>query len=271
MTLMERLKQLLGSDSDVEVDDDVDIEEVIKNKVKTDAVADDGSGDPAGAGDPKKSEAEAAEGLTEDPNKQVSGVPEAGDVKEKETSEVEVDTSKSEEVKNEDQQVEGDPKPDDRGGEGADQQVVNEESVDQKSTIFEDGWFDETTGKVDISKIKDDSVKNAFDMVLKWFSDNERVGLIDRAVDEELRNNYLLNVKPERLKSMLDLQQVTVEDGVVSGVKDAIEALKADEPGLFRDKSKESNPLNEGFNPVERKNANPRSFLEAQGLSYEIG
>ena len=42
-------------------------------------------------------------------------------MKEKETSEVEVETSKTEEVKKDDQQVEGDPKPADRGGEGADQ------------------------------------------------------------------------------------------------------------------------------------------------------
>lgn len=271
MTLMERLKQLLGSDSDVEVGDDVDIEEVIKDKVKSVDSNSDGPGKQAGADDPKKSEGDDTNGLTEDPNKQVSGVPEAGDVKEKETSDVEVDTSKTEEVKKDDPKAEGDPKPEDPGVKSDDQQVVDKESIDEKSTIFEDGWFDETTGKVDTSKIKDDSVKNAFDMVLKRFSDNERAGLIDRAVDDELRNNYLLNVKPERLKSMLDLQQVTVTDGVVSGVKEAIEALKADEPGLFRDKSKESNPLNEGFNPVERKNTNPRSFMEAARLQEEIG
>lgn len=77
--------------------------------------------------------------------------------------------------------------------------------MDDKVTIFQDGWFDESTGKVDTSKITDDVVRNAFDMVLKRYSDDRRAGLIDRAVDDMLRSDYLLNISPDRLKSMLDL------------------------------------------------------------------
>ena len=271
MTLLERLKHLLGNDIDVDVDDDVDIEDVIKNKVRSAGSDSEDSVIQAGADGPDKSDGDDMTGLTEDPNKQVSGVLEAGDVDKQSTSGDGVDTSVAMEVKNDDHQTEGDPGSDGPGMDGGDQQPADAGSVDDKVTIFQDGWFDESTGKVDTTKITDDVVKNAFDMVLKRYSDDRRAGLIDRAVDDMLRSDYLLNISPDRLKSMLDLQQVSVDGDVVSGVKEAIEALKADEPGLFRDKSKESSPLNEGFNPVQKKTTDPHSFLEAMRLQEEIG
>lgn len=273
MTLVERLKQLLGNDSDIEIDDDVDIEEVIKNKVKSSAANPEGSGESAGADELKKSEGSDTDGLSDNPNKNDSGGPGSKEVKETKASEEEVVASETdktdEEVKEDSTKAEGDPGDSGPDGSGVDQGGGNGESVAQNSTIFEDGWFDEVGGIVDTSKIKDDSVKNAFDMVLKWYADQKRSGLIDRAVDDELKTNYLLNVKPERLKSMLDLTNITVEGDTVSGVKEAIETLKTEEPGLFRDKAKESNPLNEGFNPVERRDPNPRSFMEAARFQNE--
>lgn len=271
MTLLEKLKQLLGNDSDVDVGDDVDIKEVIKNKVESAGSDSEDSVIRAGADGPDKSDDDSMDGLAEDPNKQVSGVPEAGDVDKQSTSGDGVDTSETMKVKNDDHQTEGDPGSDGPGMESDDQQPADAGSVDDKVTIFTDGWFDESTGKVDTTKINDDVVKNAFDMVLKKISDDRRAGLIDRAVDDMLRSDYLLNISPDRLKSMLDLQQVSVDGDVVSGVKEAIEALKTAEPGLFRDKSKESSPLNEGFNPVQKKTADPHSFLEAMRLQEEIG
>ena len=95
--------------------------------------------------------------------------------------------------------------------------------------------------------------------------------MISRAVDDELKTNYSLSVRPETLKSMLDLSKVTIdESGKVTGVKEAIEALKADEPGLFKDKEKESNPLKEGFNPVEKGGSDKvHSFSDAFRLMEE--
>lgn len=140
-----------------------------------------------------------------------------------------------------------------------------------KTEIFEDGWFDETTGKIDYTKINDETVKEAVKKVESKFTSDKSQDAISRAVDDELRNNYSLSVRPETLKSMLDLSKVTIdESGKVTGVKEAIEALKADEPGLFKDKEKESNPLKEGFNPVEKGGSDKvHSFSDAFRLMEE--
>ena len=142
---------------------------------------------------------------------------------------------------------------------------------DVKTEIFEDGWFDETTGKIDYTKIKDETVKEAVKKVESKFISDKSQDVISRAVDDELKTNYSLSVRPETLKSMLDLSKVTVdESGKVTGVKEAIEALKADEPGLFKDKEKESNPLKEGFNPVEKGGSDKvHSFSDAFRLMEE--
>ena len=140
-----------------------------------------------------------------------------------------------------------------------------------KTEIFEDGWFDETTGKIDYTKIKDETVKEAVKKVESKFISDKSQDVISRAVDDELKTNYSLSVRPETLKSMLDLSKVTIdESGKVTGVKEAIEALKADEPGLFKDKEKESNPLKEGFNPVEKGGSDKvHSFSDAFRLMEE--
>ena len=142
---------------------------------------------------------------------------------------------------------------------------------DVKTEIFEDGWFDETTGKIDYTKINDETVKEAVKKVESKFTSDKSQDAISRAVDDEIRTNYSLSVRPETLKSMLDLSKVTIdESGKVTGVKEAIEALKADEPGLFKDKEKESNPLKEGFNPVEKGGSDKvHSFSDAFRLMEE--
>lgn len=102
MTLLEKIKHLLGNDIDVDVDDDVDIEDVIKNKVRSAGSDSEDSVIQAGADGPDKSDGDDMAGLAEDPNKQVSGVLEAGDVDKQSTSGDGVDTSVAMEVKNDD-------------------------------------------------------------------------------------------------------------------------------------------------------------------------
>ena len=153
---------------------------------------------------------------------------------------------------------------------GTDEKDKTDDS-DVKTEIFENGWFDETTGKIDYTKINDETVKEAVKKVESKFNSDKSQDTISRAVDDELRTNYSLSVRPETLKSMLDLSKVTIdESGKVTGVKEAIEALKADEPGLFKDKEKESNPLKEGFNPVEKGGSDKvHSFSDAFRLMEE--
>lgn len=118
--------------------------------------------------------------------------------------------------------------------------------------IFDIGWYDEKTGKIDLNKIKNDEVRSAIDTLNKRFIQTMQTRDIQDAITSEL-GNYSLNVSVDALKKMLDTSAVKIDEaGKITGVKDAIENIKKAEPGLFKDKAKESNPLNEGFNPVQK-------------------
>ena len=95
--------------------------------------------------------------------------------------------------------------------------------------------------------------------------------MIADSLNNELKN-YSLNVSEDTLRKVIDMSKVSIDkDNNVTGVKEALEALKTAEPGFFKDKEKESNPLNEGFNPVEKRGTdNISSFSQAFKLMEEI-
>lgn len=127
--------------------------------------------------------------------------------------------------------------------------------------MFEDGWFDKTSGKVDFGKIKNTEALEAIKALTDVYEAEKEQRLISDSLNEELKN-YSLNVSEETLKKVLDTSGVKIDkDGKVVGIKEAIDSLKASEPGFFKDKEKESNPLNEGFSPVEKPTATTEDEL----------
>ena len=144
-----------------------------------------------------------------------------------------VDTSKTEEKKNE-----------------KDEKAGNEEMDNTK--IFEDGWYDATSGVVNFDKIKNPEALAAIKTLTDKYNAEKEQRLIDDCLNDTLKE-YSLNVSEDTLRKVLDTSGVKIDkDNKVVGIKEAIEALKTSEPGFFKDKEKESNPLNEGFNPVEK-------------------
>lgn len=127
--------------------------------------------------------------------------------------------------------------------------------------IFEDGWFDKTSGKVDFEKIKNPEALEAIKALTDMYKAEKEQRLISDSLNEELKN-YSLNVSEETLKKVLDTSGVKIDkEGKVVGIKEAIDSLKESEPGFFKDKEKESNPLNEGFSPVEKPTATTEDEL----------
>ena len=127
--------------------------------------------------------------------------------------------------------------------------------------MFEDGWFDKTSGKVDFGKIKNPEAVEAIKALTDMYEAEKEQRLISDSLNEELKN-YSLNVSEETLKKVLDTSGVKIDkEGKVVGIKEAIDSLKASEPGFFKDKDKESNPLNEGFSPVEKPTATTEDEL----------
>lgn len=154
------------------------------------------------------------------------------------------------------------------------EEVKQEKAEDKEMAdikMFEDGWFDEASGNVDLGKIKNPEALAAIQLLTNKYKAEQDKRLISDSLNDTLKE-YSLAVSEDTLRKVLDTSGVKIDkDGKVVGVKEAIEALKTAEPGFFKDKEKESNPLNEGFNPVEKKNTeNVNSFSQAFRLMDEI-
>lgn len=221
MTLLEALKQLLGSKADDEVSltDEPDKKDPKDEKDDPEDKKDDKKDDPEDPKDDVKDPKDTKEDLKDD---------------------------------------KGDPE-------------VRKE-VDTNMAMFEDGWFNSDTGEIDESKITNTEALGAIKMIKDKLNKDNEARLIADSLNDELKN-YSLNVSEDTLRKVLDMSKVKIgEDNKVTGVKEALEALKTAEPSFFKDKEKESNPLNEGFNPVEKRGTdNVNSFSQAFKLMEEIG
>lgn len=127
--------------------------------------------------------------------------------------------------------------------------------------IFEEGWYDTTSGKINFDKIKNTEVLEAIKTLSGVYQAEKEQRLISDTLNEALKD-YSLTVSPETFKKVLDTSGVKIDkEGKVVGIKEAIESLKTNEPGFFKDKDKESNPLNEKFSPVEKPTATTEDEL----------
>ena len=203
------------------------------------------------------------------------------DTKEKEddTKEKEDDSKEKEETlekeKSADSEKESKDKVNDGSEDSKDKTLENKDSSGndggETMELFEDGWFNSETGEIDESKIKNPEVLSAIQSITGRYKKEKEDRMIADSLNDELKN-YSLNVSEDTLRKVLDMTNVKIDkDGKVVGIKEALENLKKAEPGFFKDKEKESNPLNEGFNPVEKKNTDSiGSFSQAFKLMEEI-
>lgn len=119
--------------------------------------------------------------------------------------------------------------------------------------IFDEGWYDDASGVINFDKIKNPEVLEAMKMLSGKYQAEKDQRTISDSLNATLKE-YSFNVSEDTIKKVLDTSGVKIdEDGKVVGIKEAIESLKSAEPGFFRDKTKESSPLNEKFNPVEKQ------------------
>jgi hypothetical protein len=140
-----------------------------------------------------------------------------------------------------------------------DEKTDKEEKAEDKdmvdTKIFEEGWLDTTSGKINFEKIKNPETLEAIKTLSGMYQAEKEQRLISDSLSETLKS-YSLTVSEDTFKKVLDTSGVKIDkEGKVVGIKEAIESLRTSEPGFFKDKEKESNPLNEGFNPVEKPTA----------------
>lgn len=129
-------------------------------------------------------------------------------------------------------------------------------------SILSEGWLLEN-GEVDYDKINDETLRNYIK------------GLNDRLKQSEWDYKYKMAIMVEAMKSnmydtsdadkYINMSELSIDDdGNVIGVKEAFEKLRKDKPHLFKPVEAGSNPLDTGFDPVDKKvTSKPRSYAEA--------
>lgn len=144
-----------------------------------------------------------------------------------------------------------------------------EETEEVSDMILETGWYDEKSGKLDPTKIKNPEVLAALQMLESRYNTEREDRIISDAITAELKN-YPLNISTDMLRKVLDTSTVKIKDGQVTGVKEAFDALKQAEPGFFKASREKSSPLSESFNPVDRSNSvEAGSFAQAFSMMEE--
>lgn len=134
--------------------------------------------------------------------------------------------------------------------------------------------YDEKTGLFDTKDIKDESVLAVLTKANNYTINTANKVKIDKAFDEKMSGLKIRKgITPEAVRSLVKMDGIKVEDGKVVGIDEAFENLQKEQSGLFVQRNTpESNPMLEGFNPVQNNNDNG-SALNASlaALSASLG
>ena len=134
-----------------------------------------------------------------------------------------------------------------------------EEKVDEpKEEPTVELVYDEKTGLFDTKGIKDESVIAVLTKANNYTINTANKVKIDKAFDEKMSGLKIRKgITPEAVRSLVKMDGIKVEDGKVVGIDEAFETLQKEQSGLFVQRNQpESNPMLEGFNPVQNTNDN---------------
>ena len=130
--------------------------------------------------------------------------------------------------------------------------------------------YNTKTGLFDLAGIEDAELKAVLKLANDTVKTNNNKAVIDKAIDSKISTLKLAKgISNNLIKKSLDVTNIKVnDDGQITGVDEAFDALKKSEAGLFvaeNENKQGSNPLLEGFNPVQGVGENNtfNSFAEA--------
>lgn len=184
------------------------------------------------------------------------------------TSEVNDDVKKKEKDKVDEKTPDKDEKTtaEDKKAEKKVEEVKEEPKVELK--------FDENTGLFDLKGIEDESIKAVLTKANNYTINTANKVKIDKAFDEKLAGLKIRKgITTDAVRSLVKMDGIKVEGDKVVGIDEAFENLQKEQSGLFVQRNTpESNPMLEGFNPVQNNNDNG-SALNASlaALSASLG
>lgn len=135
---------------------------------------------------------------------------------------------------------------------------TEEKIEEQKEESEVELVYDEKTGLFDTKGIKDESVLAVLTKANNYTINTANKVKIDKAFDEKMSGLKIRKgITPEAVRSLVKMDGIKVEEGKVVGIDEAFETLQKEQSGLFVQRNQpESNPMLEGFNPVQNTNDN---------------
>ena len=133
--------------------------------------------------------------------------------------------------------------------------------------------FDEKTGLFDLKGIEDNAIKAELQKANDYTIKTANNVKIEKAFNEKLNGLKIRKgITSEVIKKMINFDDVKVDGDNVVGLDEAFEKLQKEQSGLFVQRNQsESNPMLEGFNPVQ--NTDNSSVLNASlaSLAASLG
>lgn len=151
-----------------------------------------------------------------------------------------------------------------------------EETKDKKEEVKEEPKvelkFDEKTGLFDLKGIEDESIKAVLTKANAYTINTANQVKIDRAFDEKMASLKIRKgITTDAVRSLVKMDGIKVEGDKVVGIDEAFENLQKEQSGLFvQRQTAESNPMLEGFNPVQNSNNNGALDASLAALSASL-
>jgi hypothetical protein len=129
----------------------------------------------------------------------------------------------------------------------------NKEKEDEQGDEQMDLKFDDKTGLFDISDIKDEGVKSVLQRANDYTVQTANNVKIDKAFNEKMSSLKIRKgITADAVKKLINFDDIKVEGDKVIGIDEAFENLQKEQSGLFVQRNQaDSNPVLEGFNPVQ--------------------
>ena len=133
--------------------------------------------------------------------------------------------------------------------------------------------FDEKTGLFDLKGIEDNAIKAELQKANDYTIRTANNVKIEKAFNEKLSGLKIRKgITSEVIKKMINFDEVKVDGDNVVGLDEAFENLQKEQSGLFVQRNQsESNPMLEGFNPVQNTDNSSALNASLASLAASLG
>lgn len=133
--------------------------------------------------------------------------------------------------------------------------------------------FDDKTGLFDLKGIEDADIKAVLQRANDYTIKTANNVKIEKAFNEKLSGLKIRKgITNEVIKKMINFDDVKVDGDNVVGLDEAFETLQKEQSGLFVQRNQsESNPMLEGFNPVQNNDSSSALNASLASLAASLG